>query len=915
MNDKNQKSMSPTQSETLSLIKKQFFKTKMCPFQKNKNYCLNESNCHYAHSIDELKPMPDLRNTKLCDYIKKKMPCRDVNCKFAHDIDTLKPSVHLATYKSTICSFWGKGKCFNGNKCRFAHGVEDIKTSEDMDIFESTKYNKKSKNKSKKNISDLKQGTASTCSFNMCDYSINCSLETTNVSSSYEKSREFLMLNNDNVNTEKTKRKSKLDISESTSEFMEETNENEDSDITENYFTFGDKNNSNSIKDVVDKIENMALSTFIENNDKYTKVIKYLLNENNLLKKSIRKDKTHIKMEQDEIEKIKKENSKTKFGCNTFPETSSCKENEEDITQYLFPEEPNDNYLFTNEKKNTNNSIPHFDDTTKIDDNLNSIIKTIDDILISQNVCSFPNVKDTNNSSVCKDIFSVKNNNEFISNEYENLLCNMKSFETLKNIYPSFSSFSIADNKKHPINQIEADQLLEKTFEQNLMNNEQEEKKMRKKNYYSENFSYEKSNVLPCSSNSKGNEVEEFYSKRIFRPFTCPPNDLSSQGVRNMQQRLIPVQQIKQEELKKRITEDPWIDNRTGDISNYVSANDNFRNSSSKINFGGSDNRSNLSGSDNKSIFMGNNNKYAFNGIDNKSAFSGSDNKSAFSGSDNKSAFSGSDNKMDFSSSDNKSIFSDLDNKSSFSVSDNKSIFSDSSNNNFFNNLNLTQNNTPSGVREKNAKLNLRENTELSNSSMNLDKLLLFSNEKSDILKKIRNLISTELQNNENYNYSSKKSSKFVKHLNDNYLPKKSILLNDHLHTTAYNTHIPNVTNYTLLKNSNSNISDNSGSFSGSNSNNNNNSTIKNYYNIGKDNENNGNNKNFNVRINDDNYHTLNNVFSKYKKENNNNQNIWSNNANFNEFAYPFMSHDWAKNQKNNDFFNISKSVNLSSLN
>lgn len=130
MMKKNNKNSSQGQSETLFLIKKQFFKTKMCPFQKNKNYCLNESSCHYAHSIEELKPMPDLRNTKLCDFVKKKIPCRDINCTFAHDIDTLKPSVHLATYKSTICSFWGKGKCFNGNKCRFAHGNEDIKMND-----------------------------------------------------------------------------------------------------------------------------------------------------------------------------------------------------------------------------------------------------------------------------------------------------------------------------------------------------------------------------------------------------------------------------------------------------------------------------------------------------------------------------------------------------------------------------------------------------------------------------------------------------------------------------------------------------------------------------------------------------------------------------------------------------------------
>lgn len=137
----------PVQSETLTLIKQQFFKTKMCPFQKNKNFCLNESNCHYAHSLDELKPMPNLRNTKLCDYIKRKMPCQNINCKFAHDIEALKPSVHLATYKSAICSFWGKGKCFNGDKCRFAHGDSDMNKTEDLTKLDTFKSEMKNKTK------------------------------------------------------------------------------------------------------------------------------------------------------------------------------------------------------------------------------------------------------------------------------------------------------------------------------------------------------------------------------------------------------------------------------------------------------------------------------------------------------------------------------------------------------------------------------------------------------------------------------------------------------------------------------------------------------------------------------------------------------------------------------------------------
>ncbi|SBT45008.1 zinc finger protein, putative [Plasmodium ovale wallikeri] len=945
MNEKNHKNSPQAQSETLSLIKKQFFKTKMCPFQKNKNYCLNESNCHYAHSVDELKPMPDLRNTKLCDYIKKKVPCRDINCKFAHDIDTLKPSVHLATYKSTICSFWGKGKCFNGNKCRFAHGNDDIKTNEGIDALAIAKYNRKHaiKNKNKNSISDLKQGTASTYSFNTCDYSANDSLETTNVSSSFDKSGEALVLNKSNTSNGNIKTKNNLDMFNLNNEIAEERNENTDTEIMGNEFSFCDKNDStNSIKDVIHKIENMALSTFIENNDKYTKVIKYLMNENTILKESIRKEQMQTMIEQDQKEQMKKRMQRSNFESTlTTATVNNGKDNGDDLVKYLYAEETNngnkekseniennennhingncdinvnsytngssniignnysngsiyinensytnengdlngnrwnsensENIIFlSNEQRNANIGMPTYEDTIKVDENFNSIIKTIDDILISQNVCSFPNIKDTNSSYEGKDMYPMRNNNDMTNREYENLLCNMKSFETVRSIYPGFNSFNAVDNSRQPIIRAEAE-MLDRALEESMVNsNLQAEKK--KKSYYDENFSCAKYRSFPHNSstmgvignnysngdgngngnsngnnysnnnsnsnhysNQRANDAEELSFPPNFKPAIFSHKELPSQEVRNVQQTRMQAQRMNKEQFSQIVDVDPWKGSMVT-----------LRNENSTDAMGSNNMNCNLGGNIHSDSFHG-----------------GNIPRGNFHGN--------------------------------FSNDGKANNYSDGTNISLFNNFTFKQNNTLNVMREKNAKLNLRENMELNDGSMNLDKLLEFSSDKSDILKKIKKLISNELQNNENYNYSNKTKNNYTSIFNgNNSMFKKNTLLNDNVQLTSFNT--PDVTNNTLVNNANVNTNQNNSFY---------------------DHENNSNNSNNKIYdTNGNNCHHLNYNFPQYKKENINEQNIWNDNSNFNDFAFPVMSpHDWINNQKGGDFFNMSKSVNLSSLN
>ncbi|GAW82835.1 hypothetical protein, conserved [Plasmodium gonderi] len=1017
MNDKSHKHAHQVQSETLSLIKKQFFKTKLCPFQKNKNYCLNESNCHYAHSIDELKPMPDLRNTKLCDYVKKKMPCRNINCKFAHDIDTLKPSVHLATYKSTICSFWGKGKCFNGSKCRFAHGTEDIKTNENIDMIECSNYNKKNKNKIKSNITDLKQGTASTYSFNTCDYSINASSENTNVSSSYDKDTDIFMLKSSITNNEKTKRKNKSNNFHSNNEVLaQDTNENLRQEITDANIQFCASRNRNSIKEVINKIENIALSTFIENNDKYTKVIKYLLNENNLLKESIKKEKVNTIVEEEHSQKmrmkhndvisgdmkmegtkpdsmnndrsyanrnftnrhctnqnstnrncINQNSNETHFGYTSTmvaeEKNSKCKMNSDDLSKYVLPEVVSNNFLFTNEKRNPNYIMSNLDDEMKADDNLNNIIKTIDDILISQNVESFPSVNDTYSPYEYKDAFAVKNNSDMVNREYENLLSNLKSFESVRNAYPNVNSENIVDNSKQLICDIIEQDVSDQAFEKSILNYEPQGRK--KKNCYEEKFVGPVSRLIPYGISFNGSmengsmnngsmdngsmdngsminakksvrstsftthlqELDELGPFKDFSPFALHHKEFPNQDLTlNQKQKTTQMQKMNKDELSRNIDIDTWknemillrddkktraIDNHdsVGDLSNlnYMKSNGSNDDVRGIVDNGFSTNTHSVNGfsTNTHSVNGFSTNAHSMNGfstnVHSRNGFS--TNAHSMNGFSTNGFITKA-----FPINDNFGGVGEANKRRSCGKNQIPPHLSNSKNKNssYMNSSNMVNSNlmqkklrdSTTMVKEKNAKLNLREFPDLNDNGMNMDKSSPFINDKYDILKKIKCLISNELLYNEiNNTHSSMKNINYINSLNENnYLLKKNIQLNDSVHSTSNcNTSIPDIHNLTFLNNNN--IENNNNSWF---------DKVNNGHNVGTR----------NADLNDENSCVLLNMdFSNYKKEGNNENDIWNSSSNLNEFVYPMISHGWMNEKKNDDFFTISKSVNMSSLN
>lgn len=58
-------------------------KTKLCRFFA-KDACSQGDNCKFAHGSEELVPLPDLRQTKLCHQFKVSGRCLDPLCTFAH---------------------------------------------------------------------------------------------------------------------------------------------------------------------------------------------------------------------------------------------------------------------------------------------------------------------------------------------------------------------------------------------------------------------------------------------------------------------------------------------------------------------------------------------------------------------------------------------------------------------------------------------------------------------------------------------------------------------------------------------------------------------------------------------------------------------------------------------------------------
>ncbi|ETB62472.1 hypothetical protein YYC_01038 [Plasmodium yoelii 17X] len=104
--------------------KKQFYKTKMCPWFFS-GRCDRGIDCLFAHSQEELNPIPDLSFTSLCPLAKKSGLCKNENCSYAHSVCELRPTGDL--YKTAPCTKFLRGKCNAESHCRHAHYIEELR--------------------------------------------------------------------------------------------------------------------------------------------------------------------------------------------------------------------------------------------------------------------------------------------------------------------------------------------------------------------------------------------------------------------------------------------------------------------------------------------------------------------------------------------------------------------------------------------------------------------------------------------------------------------------------------------------------------------------------------------------------------------------------------------------------------------
>lgn len=99
-----------------------FMKTKMCKFDLLGS-CTKGERCPFAHNVDELAELPDLRCTKLCKNLITSGECNVSGCSYAHSRKELRATEEVnKRYKTKPCQFFETtGRCALGSKCNFAH--------------------------------------------------------------------------------------------------------------------------------------------------------------------------------------------------------------------------------------------------------------------------------------------------------------------------------------------------------------------------------------------------------------------------------------------------------------------------------------------------------------------------------------------------------------------------------------------------------------------------------------------------------------------------------------------------------------------------------------------------------------------------------------------------------------------------
>eukprot|EP00438_Fugacium_kawagutii_P003435 Skav200188 [mRNA] locus=scaffold2383:117098:120587:+ [translate_table: standard] len=70
--------------------------------------------------------LESLKNTRMCKFITSGRCCRGSTCNFAHSLEQLKPMPNLVGTR--LCAqFSATGRCRYGKACKFAHGFAELK--------------------------------------------------------------------------------------------------------------------------------------------------------------------------------------------------------------------------------------------------------------------------------------------------------------------------------------------------------------------------------------------------------------------------------------------------------------------------------------------------------------------------------------------------------------------------------------------------------------------------------------------------------------------------------------------------------------------------------------------------------------------------------------------------------------------
>jgi hypothetical protein len=107
-------------------INRQLCNTKLCVYFM-KGACTYGDACTFAHSSSSLQDSPDLQKTRLCKAFLQGA-CNDSECRFAHGEKELRSTGNF--FKKTLCIWFEKSKCRNGQQCRFAHGLPELQMHE-----------------------------------------------------------------------------------------------------------------------------------------------------------------------------------------------------------------------------------------------------------------------------------------------------------------------------------------------------------------------------------------------------------------------------------------------------------------------------------------------------------------------------------------------------------------------------------------------------------------------------------------------------------------------------------------------------------------------------------------------------------------------------------------------------------------